>query len=96
MKSREEKRRRRKAFKIEKKAIRNILNDWDPISGSPWNEYECLVHWILSLLHRGGTKIEISSLIKDKLEHHFGLNGDKDQIEIVSGKIWSYWSGREI
>ena len=79
-------------FKEEEQVVRTILNDWDPISGSPKDEFDCLVHRILSNLHQIGQKEKLLELIQDQLSNHFGLDLPQDQISNTAKKIWTWWT----
>jgi len=85
-----------KAFKVDEQKIRQILNDWDPIVGSPKDEYDCLVYQLLSALHKGVDNAEsISSLISYELTHHFGIEESKEKIDAVSKEIINWWVSRK-
>ena len=87
---------KRKQFKIEDHALRNIFNEWQPVGfTSPEDEYDCLVHNMLSVLHAGGEKRDIAARIKKEIEHHFGMGSiQAKEIESVTNKIWEWWKSR--
>jgi len=88
-------RNRKKVIKLEIKAIRRILNAWDPIAGSPEDEYDCLVHRIISDLHSGIIKpSDIARIIKSELKDHFGISKTDAEIFKVAENISLYWSER--
>ncbi len=91
--SRQETKARRKEFRGEEQAVRNILNDWEPIGiHTPDDEYDCLVHHILSVLHRNGRLIDVKSTIEEQLRGHFGLTGvPEHEIDQTADRIWSWW-----
>ena len=81
--------------KAEEHIIRQILNDRDPILGSPEGEYDCLIHRLMTTLHKGiETTESISSLISRELTHHFGIKATKEKIDAVSKEIARWWSSR--
>jgi len=86
-----EKKSLRKSFKKEENQIRYILNEWDPIPGSPEDEYDCLVHIILSSLHKGSNQKAIEDTIIKELMNHFGIKEESNKICNVSSKIWQWW-----
>jgi hypothetical protein len=92
--NRDERKRNRKLFKSEEKAVRAILNEWDSIVGSPANEYDYLVHRILSMLHRDGAKAELGAMIQQELVDHFGFGIPEKEIDRVAKKVWDWWSDR--
>lgn len=82
----------KKRIKAEASAIRNILNAWDPIAGSPADEYECLVDAIVSALHAGRTSPkDIASLIASELKGHFGITAPEIEVAKVAASIATYW-----
>lgn len=68
-----------------------ILNEWDPIPGSPSDEYDCLCHSILSLLNRKSNESALTDLILYELVGHFGFGGDQADVEDISQKIYKWW-----
>jgi len=94
--SRLESKNKRKQFETEEHALRNIFNEWQPIGFStPEDEYDCLVHNLLSVLHAGWEKRDIAARIKKEIEHHFGLvSVQAKEIESVTNKIWEWWKSR--
>jgi len=87
---------RRKEFAAEERAVRDILNEWEPIGFStPEDEYDCLVHRVLSVLHGGGTKDELAAKIKFELEHHLGLKPfPAKKISPAVDWVWNWWQER--
>jgi len=84
-----------KKFKAEEETVRQILNDWEPIEGSPEDEYDCLVHRLISTLHKGEeTTKSISSLISNELKQHFGVEIPDEEIDTVSKEIIGWWFSR--
>jgi hypothetical protein len=60
--------------------LKDILNEWDFLGvigaqddGGPFDEYDDLNHWILSLLHKKATEEEIRNFVKNALKKHYGL-----------------------
>ena len=92
--NRDERKRNRKLFKSEEKAVRAILNEWDSIVGSPHCEYDYLVHRILSMLHRGSAEAKVSAMIQQELVDHFGFGMPEKEIDAVAKKVWDWWSDR--
>ena len=82
--SRIDRKRRRGAFKDEETAMRRILNEWDPIPGSPVDEYDYVVHHLLSVLHSGASVEQV----EDVLEHSFPNSSGVLQI---AGRVMLWW-----
>jgi hypothetical protein len=61
-------------------AVRNLLNGWDPIGVVAFvqDEYDCLIAPILDLLDAGADAGQITDMIRYELEHHFGLDPQRD------------------
>lgn len=79
----------------EARAVRAILNEWDPIPGSPPDEYDCLVDHIVSALHQGKTQSsQIAALISLELKNHFGLCSSDSEVARVADSIKAFWEQR--
>jgi hypothetical protein len=64
------------------------LSDWDPISGSPSDEYDCLVDKVISALTRGvRSEAQLADLILEELHDHFGLSVGRPDVEAVATRI---------
>jgi hypothetical protein len=96
--SRPETKKKRKKFAKHESAIRKIINNWPPIGcKTPDDEYDCLVHHLLSVLNSGGKKKEVAVRIKQELEHHFGLRHvRKKEVSSTADKIWKWWKGEMV
>ncbi len=84
---------RRAQFKVSEATVRRILNEWAPIGvGTPEDEYDCLVHRILSVLHGHGSILDVQAALQNELSGHFGLSGvPAEEINRATAKIWSWW-----
>jgi len=87
---------RRDAFKADEEAVRTILNRWDPIAGSPEDEYDCLVHRILSALHEGANRTELKNHIEHELTHHFGIRTELSEVEGVVKQVSEWWQAKTL
>lgn len=85
----DEKKKLKKKLKGHEKAIRAVLNEWDPIPGSPENEYDCLVHKILTMLYQGVSKNELESMLQSELIDHFGLDASREKVKVLVEKVWT-------
>ena len=86
----------KKIIKNEEAALKDIFHRWDPImSGfplnSPMDEYDCLIHKIISNLHLGINEKDLNNLISEEIKNHFHLNEPQHKIQKVSNEIWQYW-----
>lgn len=74
-------------FKEQEKELLDILNEWDPIQGSPHDEYDCLCHSVLSLLYSKQGEFRLNQFIQDELNGHFGFGNAGEDVEKISKKI---------
>jgi len=80
---------KRKQFAKEESMIRKVFLDCEPMSfPTPDDEYDCLVHHLISILHSGGSQQDIAAKIKDKFEHHFGIFISDKEIDSIAQKVW--------
>lgn len=84
-----------KKFFYEKKELIDLLNQWDPIGimslEAPKDEYDCFVNPILSILHKGKGKSELTNFLKKHLEDHMGLDSKDSKPDEFAEKIMSWW-----
>lgn len=71
--------------------MRAMLKDWDPIPGSPIDEYDLLVHRLLSALHAGASTQEIAGLLRDGAKVFQGLPPDSS----LANAIMKWWSNQD-
>jgi hypothetical protein len=77
-----------KNIKTEVAEIRKIINEWDPLPGTPEDEFDYFVHHIVSVLHnKVASKNDIELLIKREMI----VETDAIEVEEVANKIWKYW-----
>ena len=72
--------------------VRQILNEWDPLPGSPSDEYDCLVDHIVSALHRGVTADGLADVVCSEFEGHFGVPVARNEAVGAASRIMSWWS----
>jgi hypothetical protein len=94
--SKPKQKRRRDEFTVEEAKVRALLNEWDPIPGSPDHEYDCLTHSLISALHRGAQHQEIAVLIRRHLSEHMGINEPQEEIDRVAEFISTWWKRRHL
>jgi hypothetical protein len=59
--------------RVGNREIRDLLNEWDPIPGSPEDEYECLIPQLYAMLSSSADAAEIERYITDERRSHFGI-----------------------
>jgi hypothetical protein len=91
--SKPETNKKRKQIAKEEAAIRQVINAWQPIGfPMPEDEYDCLVHHLLSVLNSGGSQQDVAAKIKNDIENHFGLSPfPEKEISIVAERVWAHW-----
>ena len=68
-------------------SIREILNNWDPIGGTPEDEFDDLAFGIQSRLTNGSSDDEIENYVFDYLNHYIGIDVGKQEIKIKLKEI---------
>jgi hypothetical protein len=80
-------------FKLNKKIITNIVNQWDPIGlfpGAPDDEYSCEISEIMVLVNSSKDRTFIAQGILNIFTKWFGSDiflGSYDECYLVAGKI---------
>ena len=77
-------------FKKHEHAMRNILHEYFLVD-CPLEEYDCLIHHILSILFNNGSKEDLKSMIETEISEHFGLSINNKQINTIVAEVWKYW-----
>jgi hypothetical protein len=70
------KKREARRFRDGSREIRELLTEWDPIPGSPSDEYDCLIPQLYALLASGADAAEVERYVTEELRHHFGIEPD--------------------
>ena len=91
------KKQKKTLIKKEETFLRDLFHEWDPIvEGSPlhtpMDEYDCLIHKIVSSLHHDNNQECLETLISDEFINHFGIQVPKSQIMQITEKIWHWWN----
>ena len=64
---------RARLYRSGSREIRKHLNEWDPLPGSPDDEYDCLIPQLYAMLSSGVDTAEVERYITDELRNHFGI-----------------------
>ena len=83
----------KKRFKTEEAALRAVLHHWQPLPSAPEDEYDCLVHHLLNVLH-ADSKIDatkVAACISDEMTAHFGLPVSAQEADVISRQICEAW-----
>lgn len=82
----------KKRISKEIKELNNILNQWNPIGGTPDDEYCSFLAPILKVLHSGGTQSDLDKVIKRHLSEQFGLVSKSSKLDKVTDTILNWWN----
>ena len=95
---RPQRRARRLSFRKEESALRAIVRELGPMDpdGLPRDEYDCLVHHLLSALHKGAARDEVGLEAEFHLREHFGFDArvSSRTAEQIARATWAWWSNR--
>jgi hypothetical protein len=91
MNKRDSRKARKAWILLEKQIVLDILNTWDPIPGSPDDEYECLADRIVSALHKQVTLTRLAELIQSNMADHFGIPVSLEEAVHVAAQIWDVY-----
>ena len=79
-------------------SLRTLLNRWDPLGvvgaqgdGGPFDEYDCIVGPLISLLLGGAGGQEVDAYLAAELEDHFGLGPRRVPADVVD-QIVAWWA----
>lgn len=64
----------RRDFRRAEAELRALRNEWDPIPGSPDDEYDCLIPQLYAQLRSGASSDQVEAFLAHELKHHFGLD----------------------
>ncbi|MFE9649311.1 hypothetical protein ACFYO0_35375 [Streptomyces sp. NPDC006365] len=76
--------------------LRHLLNEWDPIgvADAVNDEYDCMIAPLLSRLHRGAGRAEISEFLWSEMGDHFGLAPTRQEIDNMADRLVVWCAGR--
>ena len=79
----------KKRLKAEGAVLRGVLHRWQPIPGASEDEYDCLVHHLVSVLHSTPkpNSEKVAACISKEMTEHFGISVSSDEAEVVSRQI---------
>jgi hypothetical protein len=80
---------KKQEVKCLEKAISEIFNEYALIEFAPSDEYDCLIHQIISRLHDIKSCDELAEFIAVELQEHFGFIGEKNKVTEIARKVFS-------
>ena len=72
--------------------LRQLLNSWELIPGSPKNEFDSLNHQILSHLYKEADFEKISRVLDSELTVTYGLSYNLDDSKKLATEIIEWWN----
>ncbi|NBE51521.1 hypothetical protein [Streptomyces boluensis] len=74
--------------------LRYLLNEWDPIgvADAVRDEYDCLIGPLLSRLHRGAGRAEISEFLWHELNDHFHIPPTPERVDPMADRLVAWWA----
>ena len=81
----------KKEFKEKFRELREIINSWELIPGSPKDEFDSLNHQVLSHLYKGADNNKITRIIDSELTVTYGLSVKTEEAEKIANEITEWW-----
>ena len=78
--------------KAAERHIRGIIKEWDPIPGSTADEYDDLVHRIISGLSNNADANALAALLNKELVDQYGIEETDAVVTKVVGNILKHWN----
>jgi hypothetical protein len=88
-------------FRIDKRALRDLVWEWDPIGiGNDRkyaeDEYDCILDGALSLLRRGAELAELVEHLNAELPEHFGLPPQPKEATLFAHRLTAWWEASRL
>jgi hypothetical protein len=85
---------RRRLLRRHEKDVRAVLSAWDPIPGSPEDEYDCLISPSIKRLDAGVERDDLVDWLTDEVRGHRGLAASRDETRPVAQRLLDLWAAR--
>jgi hypothetical protein len=85
---------RRRRLRRQEKEVRAALAAWDPIPGSPEDEYDCLIWPSIKRLDAGAERDDLADWLSDELRDHFGLASSRAETGPVAQRLLDIWAAK--
>jgi hypothetical protein len=88
-------RHRRAEFRDACRTARQILTEWDPAGfggGVPADEYDCLVHFVVSRLNAGADEATLGEQLRHQVGVHFGVPAVALDADAVAARLVAWWA----
>jgi len=87
----------KKRFSADEGELINILNGWNPIPGSPADEYDCVVHHVLGKIEQHTENITIEFIVKSiiqEVESHLGITPTAEELTALQNNVEAWQLSR--
>ncbi|MFE3763355.1 hypothetical protein ACFXPI_16535 [Streptomyces sp. NPDC059104] len=76
------------------RALRSLLNEWDPIGVADEvdDEYDCMLAPLLGRLYGGADRAGVDAFLRHELEDHFGISPALQRTDAVAGRVLDWWA----
>ena len=85
---------RRRRLRRLAKDVRAVLVAWDPIPGSPDDEYDCLIWPTIARLDAGAEKDGLAEWLHAEIATHFGLASSPTDTGPVAQRLLDAWAAQ--
>jgi hypothetical protein len=85
---------RRRRLRRAEADVRAVLVAWDPIPGSPDDEYDCLIWPSIKRLDAGVQRDDLADWLSAELVNHFGLASGRAETRPVAQRLLDVWAAR--
>ncbi|MDH6226790.1 hypothetical protein [Streptomyces sp. MJP52] len=77
------------------RALRRLLNEWDPIgvADDVQDEYDCMLAPLLGRLQQGAGRAEIGAFLTHESRDHFGLDPSLLRPDATAARVIAWWTG---
>ncbi|MDG4762969.1 hypothetical protein O7632_02410 [Solwaraspora sp. WMMD406] len=89
----------RAQVRVRTRALRQMLNGWDPIGVGEFHagddEYDCLLGPLLTRLAAGSDADDVTCFLRDRMERHFGLAPTDVDVANFAARAVAWWQAEE-
>jgi hypothetical protein len=85
---------RRGRMRRREKDVRAVFSAWDPIPGSPEDEYDCLIWPSIKRLDAGVEQDDLADWLSDEVRGHFGIAADREETGPLAQRLLDVWAAQ--
>lgn len=71
--------------------LRQLINNWNLIPGSPKDEFDLLNHKLISLLTKGADTQKIYNVLRSELITYYGLSPSAIELRKFANDVFNWW-----